>query len=67
MPVTQIERLKKDLMELENYAAKLQRKGKELKANNILKKKEFLLKHLKTILRLIKVDLLKEQLMQLAL
>jgi hypothetical protein len=53
MPVTQIERLKKDLMELENYAAKLQRKGKELKANNILKKKEFLLKHLKTNTELI--------------
>lgn len=46
MPITQIERLKKDLIELENYAARLKKKGKELQAQNILKKKEFMIKHM---------------------
>lgn len=46
MPSTQIERLKKDLLELENYAVKLRKKGKELQAQNILRKRQFLIQHL---------------------
>ena len=46
MPSIQLERLKKDLLELEEYASKLMKKGKVSEAKNILKKKEFMLKTL---------------------
>jgi len=48
MPITQIERLKNDLNELEAYASKLIAKGKKMEAKNILKKREFMVKTLKS-------------------
>ena len=46
MPHSQLDRLKTDLMELENYAAKLLKKGKTDEAKNIMKKRDFLYEHL---------------------
>lgn len=48
MPSIQLERLKKDLLELEEYASKLTKKGRVSEARNILKKKEFMVKTLIT-------------------
>lgn len=46
MPSIQLERLKKDLIELEQYAEKLLKDGKLNEAKNILKKKEFMVRTL---------------------
>ena len=46
MPITQLERLKNDIAELESYAQKLMETGKTSKANNILKKREFMVRTL---------------------
>jgi hypothetical protein len=46
MPVIQLERLKNDLIELEAYAAKLMQKGRNSEAQNILKKREFMVRTL---------------------
>ena len=46
MPIIQIQRLKNDLVELENYAAKLMKKGRSMEAKNILKKRDFMVKTL---------------------
>ena len=46
MPVIQLERLKNDLIELEAYAAKLMQKGRNSEAQNILKKREFIVRTL---------------------
>jgi len=46
MPIIQLERLKNDLIELEAYAAKLMKNGRKLEAQNILKKREFMVRTL---------------------
>jgi len=46
MPIIQLERLKNDLIELEAYAAKLMQKGRNSEAQNILKKREFMVRTL---------------------
>lgn len=46
MPIIQIQRLKNDLIELENYAEKLMKKGRSMEAKNILKKRDFMVKTL---------------------
>lgn len=46
MPILQLERLKKDILDLEAYAIKLTNKGRSAQAKNILKKKEFMIKTL---------------------
>ena len=48
MPISQIERLKNDLNELEVYASKLIAKGKKMEAKNILKKRDFMVRTLKS-------------------
>lgn len=42
MTTTQIERLKRDSRELDNYIASLNKKGKTQKAHKLMAKREFL-------------------------
>jgi|DEB0MinimDraft_10_1074344.scaffolds.fasta_scaffold00366_7 hypothetical protein len=42
MTATQIERLKRDSRELDNYIASLNKKGKTQKAHKLMAKREFL-------------------------
>lgn len=46
MVYAQIERLKKDSTELDIYAKKLMKKGYESRAQKILRKRDFLLRHI---------------------
>lgn len=42
MPQIQVERLRRDIKELEHYAQKLVRRGQDEKATKILKKKAYI-------------------------